>query len=160
MASDASLPARLREARDRSPAVRSLMCEAADLIDKLDPPEMYEHEQDAARRAAPEMLRHGARFVVPDERPHLCHAMRLAADALEAFEAVDRDRLEHEAVTAEEVADLPLFPMRQDYLGERAYTDAVVAWVRTATATEPSSPPGEGNGVHATDQAPPGEGSS
>lgn len=91
MASDASLPERLREARDRSPAVRSLMFEAAEALEAA--------YRDADRW---ECLR---------------------------CEVVDRDRLEHEAVSPErpEYAG-PLFPLREWHDSDEAYTQAVIAW--------------------------------
>lgn len=60
------------------------------------------------------------------------HLMREAADALEGYEAAERERLEREAVESETVPTIdipwPLIPMPQDYPTMFECTAAMVEW--------------------------------
>jgi hypothetical protein len=96
-------------------------------------------------RDLPEILRRHATYDL-GTNDSLRHDLRMAADALESYEAAERERLEHESVAPEdfdalglapELAGLPPIPMRESYspcdLGLLAYNVDMVAWVRAVT---------------------------
>jgi hypothetical protein len=92
--------------------------------------------EDAKLDSLPEGLRESATYLPGGDDATAVkarHLMRLAADRLEHYEALGRERLEHEAVAPE--FDLPLIPWppvaaTDGEAAHRSYHEAMVAWVR------------------------------